>query len=145
MFWWWDILLHGFSAVSIGLVGFVVMLYLQQGNKVRAKPFLICFLAFLFAVAAGALWEIFEFTLDHTIGSLMQENSLVDTMADLIIDSLGALIGSVFGFIYLKNKKSKWAFTINSFVNLNKFLFTDLGNRVSKNLNNTLKSLNPKK
>lgn len=131
LFWWWDILLHGFSAISIGLVGFVVILSLQSENKVRAKPFLICLFAFAFAVAVGALWEIFEFSMDQTFGFTMQDNSLVDTMSDLIIDSVGALMGAGFGYIYLKNKKSKWGFIINSFVKLNSSLFKKIGKRVS--------------
>lgn len=132
-FWWWDLLLHGFSAISIGLVGFVVILSLQSENKVRAKPLWICLFAFTFALAVGALWEIFEFSMDQTFGLTMQDNSLVDTMIDLIIDSVGAFIGAGFGFVYLKNKKSKWAFPINSFVKLNSFLFKKIGKRVSSN------------
>lgn len=123
IFWWWDILLHGFSAISIGLVGFVVMFYLQQGNKVHAKPLLVCLFAFSFAVAAGAIWEVFEFGMDQFFGLTMQNNSLLDTMQDIIIDSVGAFIGSLFGFIYLKNKDSRWAFGVRSFINLNSFLF----------------------
>lgn len=123
LFWWWDIMLHGFSAVSIGLIGFVVMFYLQQGNKVHAKPILICLFAFCFAVAAGAVWEIFEFGMDQIFGLTMQNNSLKDTMGDLIIDSVGAFIGALCGFVYLKNKDSRWASPIKSFINLNSFLF----------------------
>jgi len=140
LFWWWDTLLHGFSAISIGLLGFVVMLYLEQGNHVKAKPILICLLAFLFAVALGALWEIFEFTMDQTLGSTMQDNSLVDTMVDLIVDTIGAFIGALVGFIYLKNQNSRWGFTINSFVNLNSSLFKKIKKDVSENYK-TLKKL----
>jgi hypothetical protein len=136
LFWWWDILLHGFSAISIGLVGFVIMLSLQQGHLIKAKPFLICLFAFAFAVAAGAIWEIFEFLMDLIFNITMQNNSLEDTMLDIIVDTIGALIGSIFGYIYLKNQKSKWVFPINSFVNLNSSLFKKIEKSVSKNYKN---------
>jgi hypothetical protein len=132
LFWWWDVLLHGFSAVSIGIVGFIIMLYLQQGNKVHAKPFLICLFAFSFTVAAGAIWEIFEFSLDQIFGLTTQDNSLIDTMWDLIIDSIGAFVGSLLGYIYLKDKNSGLAYTIRSFVRLNSSMFKELKEEVSK-------------
>ena len=123
IFWWWDLMLHGFSAISVGLVGFIVIFYLQQGNKVHAKPVLICLFAFSFAVAAGTVWEVFEFGMDRFFGLTMQNGSLIDTMEDLIIDSVGAFIGALCGFVYLKNKDSRWAFAIRSFINLNSLLF----------------------
>lgn len=141
MFWWWDVMLHGFSAISIGIIGFIVMLYLQQGNKVRANPFLICLFAFSFTLAIGALWEIFEFSLDQIFGFTTQDNSLVDTMWDLVIDGIGALIGSSFGYVYLKDHRSGFAYTIRSFVKLNSFLFKKIKKDVSKNYNKTIKRL----
>ncbi len=132
LFWWWDVLLHGFSAVSIGIVGFVIMLYLQQGNKVHAKPFLICLFAFAFTVAAGAIWEIFEFSLDQIFGLTTQDNSLYDTMTDLIIDSIGAFIGALLGYLYLKDKNSGLTYTIRSFVRLNSSMFKEFSAEVSK-------------
>jgi len=132
IFWWWDILLHGFSAISIGFVGFIVVLYLQQGNLVRAKPVMLSLLAFSFALAGGALWEIFEFSMDQFFGFTMQDASLVDTMWDLIIDSAGAFIGALFGFIYLKDHQSFFAYTIRAFVDLNSSLFKKLNKDLSK-------------
>jgi hypothetical protein len=132
LFWWWDILLHGFSAISVGLLGFVIMLSLQRGNKVRANPILICLFAFTFAVAIGALWEIFEFSMDQVFGFNMQKSGLFDTMGDLIIDSIGAFIGAFSGYIYLKNQESFFAYTIRAFVNLNSSFFGRIKKDVSK-------------
>ena len=105
-FWWWDTILHTVSGIVLGLIGFIILFILYQGEKVRAKPFLIVLFSFCFALALGSIWEIFEFAMDSLFGLNMQKSGLLDTMGDLIANSIGALIISIFGFFYLKNKKS---------------------------------------
>ena len=51
----------------------------------------------------GAMWEILEFITDRTIHTNLQVNSLEDTMVDLILDAIGAIITSFVGYLYLKN------------------------------------------
>lgn len=64
-------------------------------------------------MGVGALWEIFEFTMDSLIGMSMQKpmlgdpSGLIDTMSDLIVDAFGALIISILGWRYLKNNEQK--------------------------------------
>jgi hypothetical protein len=106
-FWWWDLLLHGGSAIGIGLVGIILLMLMLGTNLVAASPRLIGLFAFVFSVAIGAIWEIFEFTMDITFGLSMQKSGLVDTMTDLIINSLGALLASVVGYFYLKNSRQQ--------------------------------------
>lgn len=101
-FWWWDILLHGGSALGFGILGFVVMLYLTQSSKIQASPSLITVFSFSFALAVGVLWEIFEFSIDQLFGLNMQKSGLRDTMSDLIVDALGAFLASVNGYVYLR-------------------------------------------
>lgn len=76
---------------------------------------MIVLFGFCFAVTLGALWEITEFTLDSIFALDMQKarnlwildesfNSRLgvkDTMNDLILDTLWALIASIFGYLYL--------------------------------------------
>jgi hypothetical protein len=101
-FWWWDIAMHGGSAVGFGLVGFVLVFMMFQGDRFAAPPFAIAFFAFCFALAIGASWEIFEFGMDQLFGFNMQKSGLMDTMSDLIVDALGALLGAGSGWAYLK-------------------------------------------
>lgn len=103
-FWWWDIFLHTGSAVAFGFVGFLIMYLLYRANKVKANPFVIAIFSFCFAVAIGVVWEIFEFSMDQAFGFNMQKSGLVDTMWDLIVDSLGAFIASVAGYFYVKRR-----------------------------------------
>ena len=53
---------------------------------------------------AGAV-IIFEFGVDQILGFNMQKSGLVDTMWDLIVDSIGAFFASLLGFLYLKGEK----------------------------------------
>ncbi|MBW2992390.1 hypothetical protein KY345_04200 [Candidatus Woesearchaeota archaeon] len=106
-FWWWDIILHIGSALALGFVGFLILFTFYEEKKIKAKPLTIALFAFCFALAAGALWEIFEFTIDSIFGQDMQKSGLVDTMWDLIVDAGGALFTSVIGFIYLKGGKTR--------------------------------------
>ncbi|PIN92676.1 hypothetical protein COU56_04115 [Candidatus Pacearchaeota archaeon CG10_big_fil_rev_8_21_14_0_10_31_9] len=104
-YWWWDIILHGGSAIAMGFVGFTIMYVLYRGKKITARPSTIATFSFSFALAIGALWEIVEFTVDQTFGLNMQRSGLVDTMWDLILDSVGALIASSLGYLYIKRRE----------------------------------------
>jgi len=122
--WWWDIALHVGSAVGFGLVGVVLMLILVKGERLQAAPITVALFAFCFAVMIGVLWEIWEFTMDQTLGTNTQKSGLVDTMWDLIVDCLGAAVGAMAGFLYLKGEKG-WALTgmVREFVGRNRHLF----------------------
>ena len=48
------------------------------------------------------MWEIIEYFIDMTLGTNMQVNSLDDTMIDLMVNSLGGLIASLIGYLYVK-------------------------------------------
>ncbi|WP_235857743.1 hypothetical protein [Marimonas lutisalis] len=101
-FWWWDILMHGGSAVGFGLIGFVLVFMLFQGDRFAAPHWVVAVFGFCFAVAIGAAWEVFEFAMDQLFGMNMQKSGLVDTMTDLIVDIIGALFGALSGWLYLK-------------------------------------------
>jgi hypothetical protein len=101
-FWWWDILMHFGSAMGFGLTGFVIVFMLFQGDRFAAPHGTIAFFAFCFAVAIGAIWEIFEFAMDQIFGMNMQKSGLDDTMIDLIVNLVGALIAALSGWLYLK-------------------------------------------
>lgn len=103
-FWWWDIAMHGTSAVGFGIIGFVLVFMMFQGDRYAAPPIAVTFFAFCFAVTIGTAWEIFEFAMDQAFGLNMQKSGLMDTMGDLIVDAIGALIGVATGFAYLKGR-----------------------------------------
>jgi len=133
-FWWWDIALHTASGLLLGIVGFLLVHVLNEIEKIgmQLKPGFVAFFAFLFAVGLGALWEIFEFSMDTFFGTNMQKpmlddpSGLLDTMVDLIVDTLGALVISLFGYYNLRvvgdtSFLEQW---IASFVSKNPHLFS---------------------
>ena len=106
-FWWWDILLHSWSGVLLGTIGFLLVYILNKasGVDVIMSPFFIAFFALCFAVTCGVVWEVFEFLMDVVFKTDMQKSGLVDTMWDLIVDTGGALIVSVNGWLTMRAKK----------------------------------------
>ncbi len=105
--WWWDIVLHGCASVILGLLGFITLFILYYEGQIRASPKLIAFFSFSFALAIGALWEIFEFSMDIVFKMNMQRSGLMDTMGDLIADAAFALIVALVGYFYLKRKRKE--------------------------------------
>lgn len=109
-FWWWDIVLHTSSGLLLGIFGFLLVYVLNENEHVdiHMRPRFVAFFAFLFAVAFGALWEIFEFGMDRFAGTTMQKpmlddpSGLTDTMWDLIVDTVGAFAISAFGWLYME-------------------------------------------
>lgn len=110
---WWDTMLHTISGVVLGLVGFLfVYLLNEKGNlNVNLSPKFVILFAFCFALTMGVFWEFFEFGADRLLGYNMQkfrlpgQDGLVDTMEDLIVDAIGAIIACVVGSLYIKKKK----------------------------------------
>lgn len=115
----WDTILHTFSGAMIGALGFSFVTLLNKTEEVpmNLSPLFVCLFSFCFAVTLGVIWEFYEFTFDGLLNLNMQkfalENgeplvgraALTDTMKDLIVDAVGALIMSIIGYISLKNKK----------------------------------------
>lgn len=115
----WDTILHCFSGAMLGALGFSFVALLNKSDRVplNLSPLFVVVFAFCFAVTLGVFWEIYEFSFDGLLGLNMQkaylENgtallgraALMDTMKDLIVDAVGALVTCVIGYISLKYKK----------------------------------------
>ncbi len=122
--WWWDVALHGGSAVGFGLIGFVAVFMMFQGDRFAAPHLAVCFFSMCFAVFIGTVWEIFEFAMDQLFGLNMQKSGLRDTMGDLIIDVIGAFLGATFGYLYLRGRENAFlAALIAEFVERNPRFF----------------------
>jgi hypothetical protein len=104
-YWWWDIALHGGSAISFGLIGFLFVFMLFEGDRYAALAWALALISFCLALSIGTLWEIFEFAMDQLFGLNMQKSGLIDTMWDLIVDTFGASLGALAGFLFLKGQQ----------------------------------------
>ncbi len=101
-FWWWDLVLHTLTGIIVGLVGFLILLTLYKRKRIIAAPASIAVLSFSIAAAIGGVWEILEFSMDQLFGFNMQKSGLVDTMWDIIVNNIGALLAALVGYLYLK-------------------------------------------
>lgn len=126
--WWWDIALHGSSAIGFGILGFLFVFMLFEGDRYAAPAAALGVLAFCVAITIGALWEIFEFAMDQLFGMNMQKSGLDDTMWDMIVNAIGASIGGFSGFLYmLGRERAGLSPIIGEFVTLNRHWFRKRG------------------
>lgn len=118
----WDIYLHAMSGAMLGALGFILVDWLNKDEHVKLSmsPVFVSIFAFSFALAVGALWEIYEFSFDSILGLNMQKFknedgtlligslALADTMEDLIIDAIAAAAVTIVGPITnIKRKRKK--------------------------------------
>lgn len=114
-----DTVLHTFSGGMIAALGFSIIAFLNNTDKipVNLSPLFVACFTFSFALALGGMWEIYEFLADGILNTNMQKFALedgtgligraavTDTMKDIIVDAVGALVISIAGYISLKYEK----------------------------------------
>lgn len=137
-FWWWDMVLHTGAGFLMGIVGFLTLFLLNQTDRLPhgIRPGFLCFFGFTFAVFLSVVWEIFEYTVDNIAPSInMQSNEtgVDDTMHDLIVSTIGALVVALMGWSYFKTGKFSFiADGVRLFVRRNPRLFKRLRRRKRK-------------
>lgn len=107
-FWWWDAVLHTSAGMVMGILGFALVYILNRHEKINVvlSPAFVALFSFCFAEAIGVVLEIFEFAMDSFFGMNMQKTGIVDTMWDLIVNTVGALIVSIAGYFYVRGGDS---------------------------------------
>lgn len=131
--WWWDLALHGASAVGFGLTGFLLVFMLFEGDRFAAPPSAIAAITFCVAMTIGATWEVFEYTMDASFGLNMQKSGLDDTMGDLIVNGIGSLTASLSGYVYLTRDTEGWiGRRLSQFIHINKKFYQKYKARLKK-------------
>lgn len=108
---WWDRALHIISGIMLGIIGHAMIVNINGPdiNKTQLPLAFEVLWILCFALASGAMWEIWEYVTDGIFGLNSQEfletsgtfdkatplggrTALKDTMEDLILDFFGAFV-----------------------------------------------------
>lgn len=107
----WDKILHFISPMILTITGYgIIAALLKQANISNVSPWLFIVMGFSFAGMCGVLWEFWECFCDqffqmnlqryNTSGGepLIGRAALMDTMGDLLTNTLGSLTLTLFAF-----------------------------------------------
>ena len=126
----WDTILHTTNGFLMAAIGFALIDLFNRSDRfsIKMSPYFVAFFAFCFSMTVGVLWEFFEFSMDWFFGLDMQKDWIVpainsvklnptganipihvdvqsvDTMKDLMVNFVGAVVFSVIGILYLKHR-----------------------------------------
>ncbi|GAB3701157.1 hypothetical protein [Halorubrum pallidum] len=104
---WWDHLTHALSASLIAGAGYTTLRAVDLHSDAIRIPSRFAFVFILVVVLAFAVvWELFEFGLDIIaaetgVSMPLAQFGLDDTVADLVYNSVGALVVAIFGQAHL--------------------------------------------
>lgn len=112
----YDSFAHFINGGLLVLVGIMVLsIFVKKDVHKQLSPGFIVLFAFSFAALIGVFWEIIEFLSDVVVGSNMQrfadletgvefvgQEALLDTMKDIILNTIGGLIVSIMVYFDLK-------------------------------------------
>ena len=123
---------NGFLMAAIGFA--LIDLFNRSDRfSIKMSPYFVAFFAFCFSMTVGVLWEFFEFSMDWFFGLDMQKDwilpsinsvklnptganvpvhvdiqsvviGIVDTMKDLMVNFIGAVVFSIIGILYLRHR-----------------------------------------
>ena len=94
-YWWYDVILHFLSGVSVGMATIIVWHYgfnFSKSDKIQMIK-----IAVFAALVIGILWEIFELYMGLTFIS-DGINYVRDTASDIIMDISGGFFGALYAY-----------------------------------------------
>lgn len=118
----YDKILHLLSGLIIGLIGYILFLHVSNSSVENSfKRYMPMLFSIMFSIAAAAIWEVWEFSTDQLFGFTSQNNSLKDTMWDIICGTVMGIVANIPIYLYhIKSKKIKFIENINNQINKNK-------------------------
>ena len=94
---YWEKILHFISGFIIASIALQIFYKYNEKSENRNSFFKNLFI-FAFCVAIAGLWELFEFSSDSILNTNAQNNSLSDSMCDMIAGSISALLYIFYSF-----------------------------------------------
>ena len=117
-YFWWDMFIHFLMGVVLSVLSIYILNYtVYKKDKSYHNLFFTFLFMLLFAMGVSALWEMFEFVGDLIFNAgfqryvtyegivLVGKEAIFDTMIDLTMDFLGAVVGIVFTVVMIKIDK----------------------------------------
>lgn len=104
-----DFYLHLIFGFVFSVISMPVLRYFLKNSNLNISDlsvFFTVFIIFCFASTCGVMWEIYEFTVDHLFKLNTQNNSLLDTMTDIIANTSGTITFCIYYF-FKKRKQAK--------------------------------------
>lgn len=126
-----DKVAHTYNGALLALLAFAFVKLRYENNGIGMVDLIIA--SVIISLALGAFWEIYEFFVDGIVsGSNMQRfrdvndplnlfvgrEALMDTMMDLVVDTIGALIAAA--LLFISNKRNKKFINLISFEKVHK-------------------------
>ncbi|MBQ3253981.1 MAG: hypothetical protein IJA65_05430 [Acholeplasmatales bacterium] len=115
---WWDSMLHTLTGAAIACLGFTIINFVNDNKSFSSfhlGPVFACIFVLCFSLSCGVVWEMIEWLADTINGTNMQRymdsatgityegrRALLDTMKDLFLDGLGAVVITILGYIDIK-------------------------------------------
>jgi len=102
-FWWYDIMMHFLGGLVIGAIALWAFYFFDYFKNLNKSFLNIVFISVSVVLIIGVGWEIFEVLVDP---GYFREGYVFDTILDLIMDTLGAIIGGVIYYKFLNSKNN---------------------------------------
>ena len=137
-FRWWDVMLHFVGGAACVFFGYEIACAILKRDNTSAPLSLILLASFGFSFFAATAWEVFEFTFDQIacmgggVGDAQHWSietakgtpkeltlfdpvypdrwAIMDTMADIVLNTVGAFCSYIIVRIYPYRHKGKYAF-----------------------------------
>ena len=111
----YDKMLHLLSGLIIGIIGYMLFMHVSNGIVDGTfKRYMPILFSIILAIAGAAVWEIWEFSTDQLFGFTSQNNSLHDTMWDIICGTIMGVVANIPIYLYyIKGKNIKFIKKIN--------------------------------
>lgn len=93
IFSWFDIMMHGIGGITVGF--FVGAVLVRIKSILIEHAGLLLILIITGTIFIGLLWESLEFILDIYMGTHLYQPSVGDTILDLVMDGVGALVAGL--------------------------------------------------
>ena len=110
--WWWDHMTHALSSSVVAGVGYATVRAIDEhSERTHLPPRFIFVFILMFVLAYGVFWEIIEFALAEGAallgtGTVLTQYGLADSLMDLVFNTLGAVVVSVWGTAHLNDVSS---------------------------------------